>query len=169
MHVKLIYFAVMKVFTEKIYILLALIMAAFFFDLFIFIPVFTIPGNDLKFQLSIYTRENYIFMSLLATLVGVTFAMQIYEARKQKALRKFLPPVLKGTVLSGASGIFGSILGTASCASCLAFLFGLIGLGAGSVFFVLKNQSYFLFGAIVLMLISLYFSARKINNICDSC
>lgn len=168
-NIKLVYFAIRKVLAEKIYLLLALFMAAFFFGVFIFIPLVTIPGNDLRFQLSIYSRENYILMTSLAILIGITFTMQIYTARKQLILRKSLPPVLQGAVLSGASGIFGSIVGTASCASCLASLFGFIGLGTGSVFFVLKNQSYFLFGAVVLMLISLYFAARKINRVCSSC
>lgn len=166
---KLVYSATIKVFTEKIYIVLALIIAALFFGVFIFIPLVTIPGNDLQFQLSIYTRENYILMSFLAILVGVNFAMQIYAAKKQRVLRKSLPLTLQGTVLSGASGIFGSIVGTASCASCLASIFSLIGLGTGSVFFVLKNQNYFILGSILIMLVSLYFTARRINKVCDSC
>lgn len=168
-HIKLVYSTTIKVLTEKIYIVFALMIAALFFGVFIFIPLVTIPGNDLRFQLSIYTRENYILMSFLAILVGVNFAMQIYATRKQRALRNSLPLALQGTVLSGASGIFGSIVGTASCASCLASLFGLIGLGTGSVFFVLKNQNYFMLGSILIMLISLYFSARKINRVCTSC
>lgn len=168
-NINLIYSAIKKVLAEKIYLLLALFAAAFFFGVFIFIPLVTIPGNDLRFQLSIYSRENYILMISLALLVGVTFTTQLYAARQHRTLRKSLPPVLQSVMLSGASSIFGSIVGTASCASCLASLFGLIGLGTGSLFFVLENQSYFLLGAIALMLVSLYFAARKVNRLCSSC
>lgn len=167
-NIKLVYFAIKEVFTKRTYLLLALIMAAFFFSVFIFIPLVTIPGNDLRFQLSIYSRENYIFMTFLALLIGITFTMQIYAVRQQRALRKSLP-ILQGTVLSGASGIFGSVIGAASCASCLASLFGFIGLGTGSVFFVIDNQNYFLWGSILIMLVSLYFAAQKINKVCTSC
>jgi len=66
-------------------------------------------------------------------------------------------------------GIFGTVVGAAACASCLASLFGLIGLGTGSVFFVLQNQIYFFLGAIIAMLISLYFAARKVKRACDKC
>lgn len=165
---KFIYFAIKEVLAKRIYLLFALVIAIFFFGVFIFIPLVTIPGNDLRFQLSIYSRENYVLMTLLAILVGVNFSMQIYAAKKQKALRKSLP-VLQGAALSGASGIFGSVIGTASCASCLASLFGFIGLGTGSVFFVINNQNYFLWGSILILLVSLYFSAQKINKVCVSC
>lgn len=167
--IKIVYSAIRKVLAVRTYLLLALLMAAFFYGVFIFIPLVTIPGNDLRFQLSIYSAENYILMTSLAILIGITFTMQIYATRKQRALRKSLPLVLQGGVLSGASGIFGSIVGTASCASCLTSLFGLIGLGTGGVFFVLDNQNYFLLGSILLMLISLYFVAQKINKVCNSC
>lgn len=70
---------------------------------------------------------------------------------------------------TGISGVFGALVGTASCASCLASVFGLMGVGVGSALFVLSYQMYFLLGAIVLMSVSLYVTARKINNTCVSC
>jgi len=101
-------------------------------------------------------------------LVGLNLALQVYSFKQRGGTQKIPQSVMGGTV-SGLSGIFGAVVGTAACASCLASLFGIIGLGTGSVFFVLKNQSYFLIGAIAVMLISLYFAARKINKICQSC
>lgn len=62
-----------------------------------------------------------------------------------------------------------AIVGTAACASCLAFLFGIAGLGIGSVAFVLKYQTFFLFGSIALIVLSLYFTAGKVNKHCVSC
>lgn len=138
-----------------------------FFALFIVIPLITIPGNDLMFQLKIFRISDYFLMIFLAILVGLNLALQVYSF-KQKRARNITQSVAGGAI-SGVSGIFGAIVGTAACASCLASLFGLVGLGTGSLFFVLKNQQLFLFGAITFMLISLYFAARKVNKVCISC
>jgi len=165
---KQIYLAAINVFKERNYFLAFALIAILFFGLFVFIPVVTIPGNDLRFQLSIYSQRDYILMFLLAILVGLNFSLQIYTFKKQKEQHDFFNSAGQVAV-SGVSGMFGAIVGTAACASCLAFLFGLIGLGTGSVFFVLNNQTYFLVGAIALMLVSLYFTARKVNGICEKC
>lgn len=163
-----IYLVIINVFKERNYFLAFVLIAMVFFGLFIYIPVVTIPGNDIAFQLSIYSRKDYALMVLLAILVGLNFPLQIYSFKKQKEQQGLLKSAGQVSV-SGISGVFGAVVGTAACASCLAFFFGLIGLGAGSVYFVLKNQLYFLIAAIIVMLISLYFTARKINSICDIC
>jgi len=144
------------------------LIAVVFFGLFVYIPIATIPGNSLEFQLSIFSQKDYILMLLLAILVGLNFSLQIYSFNKQKEQYELVRSTGQVAV-SGISGVFGSVVGTAACASCLTFLFGLIGLGTGSVFFVLNYQPYFLIGAIILLLISLYFASRKINGICERC
>ena len=144
--------------------LIFLIVTVVFFGLFVAIPVITIPGNTILFQLSIFTTRDYLLMIALATLVGLNFAMQVFiwkQGRNTQAATQ--------GAASGLLGVFGAVVGTAACASCLASLFALIGLGTGSVFFVLKNQSLFLWGAILFMLIALYFSAKQVNKTCTSC
>ena len=165
---KQIYLAAINVFKERNYFLTFALIAILFFGLFIYIPIVTIPGNDLGFQLSIYSQRDYILMFLLAALVGLNFSLQIYSFKKKKE-QHGLSNSAGQVAVSGVSGVFGAIVGTAACASCLAFLFGLIGLGAGSVIFVLNNQIYFFVVAIIVMLISLYFIARKVNGVCKSC
>lgn len=165
---KQIYLAIINVFKERNYFLAFLLISIVFFGLFIYIPVVTIPGNDLGFQLSIYSQRDYILMFLLAVLVGLSVSLQVYIFRKQKEERN-LAQSTGQIAVSGISGVFGAIVGTAACASCLAFFLGLIGLGTGSVLFVLNNQSYFLTGAVIIMLISLYFTARKVNDVCETC
>jgi len=139
-----------------------------FFALFIIIPLITIPGNDLMFQLNIFRTRDYFIMAFLAILVSLNLIFQIYSFQ-QKQEQKNLAQSATAGATTGIMGIFAGVVSTAACASCLAALFGLIGLGTGSVFFVLKNQSYFLIGAIALMLVSLYFAARKVNKVCKSC
>jgi disulfide bond formation protein DsbB len=107
-------------------------------------------------------------MAFLAILVGLNAVFQIYNFQ-QKRKQKNLAQSATAGATTGIMGVFAGVVGTAACASCLASLFGLVGLGTGSVLFVLQNQSYFLIGAIALMLVSLYFATRKINQVCASC
>lgn len=106
-----------------------------------------------------------VFLSLLA---GLNLALSWYGFVQQKKVSDASQAVAGGAV-STIAGVFGAVVATASCFSCLMALLGLVGLGLGSALFILKNQSYFLLGAIGLMLISLYFAARKITKICKSC
>ena len=163
-----IYSVAKQVLRERKYFLALLIFALFFFALFIFIPVAAIPGNSFAFQLSIFRAQDYFLMIFLALLVGLNFSMNIYAWRE----RRQAADISKSAVSSSAAGFggaFAAIVGTATCASCLASLFGIVGLGIGSVAFVLKYQTFFLLGAIALVILSLYFTARKIDKICDSC
>lgn len=160
--------AATHVFEERKYIFILLSFALFFFALFIFIPVATTPGNTLAFQLSIFRVQDYFLMIFLALLVGFNFSMNIYTWRKQRQLAN-VSGFAAGGATAGFGGMFAAIVGSASCASCLASLFGIMGLGIGSVAFVLKYQTFFLLGAIALVLFSLYFTARKINRHCASC
>lgn len=162
-----IYLAIKTVLKVRRNFLIFLITTVIFFGLFIIIPVLTIPGNSTGFQLSIFRTRDYVLMVFLSLLVGLNIAFGLYNWQ-QKRSAKQIESLAQGAV-TGTLGIFGAVVGTAACASCLASLFGLIGLGTGSLFFVLENQSYFLFGAIALMLVSLHFAARKVNRVCSSC
>ena len=75
-----------------------------------------------------------------------------------------------GTATAGGLGaLFAGIVGTAFCASCLAPLFAIFGIGFGGVIFVLEYRFYFVAGITLLMLITIYLTARKINKVCISC
>lgn len=140
---------------------------ALFLSLIAF-PLFTIPGNTLALQLTIFTAKDYLLMAFLSLLAGLNLALSWYGFAQQKKVGDVSQAVAGGAV-STIAGIFGAVVATASCLGCLMALLGLVGLGVGSALFILKNQSYFLFGAIALMLVSLYFAARKVNRVCDSC
>lgn len=162
------YFAITQALKDRGTFAVLFASAVIILILLIAIPILTIPGNTIQFQLKVFRMQDYILIIALSILAGLNFALNWYGFKLQKTVRAASGSAAGG-VASGIAGVFGAIVGTATCASCLAALFGLIGLGTGSVFFVLKNQSYFLLGAIVLMLISLYFAARKINKVCTSC
>lgn len=165
--------AAKQVFGDRKYMIILLLFGLFFFGLFIFIPVVAIPGNTLTFQLSIFRPQDYFLMIFLALLVGLNFSMNIYIWRKQKQAARISASVAKSSAarstVAGFGGTFAAIVGTAACSSCLATLFGILGLGIGSVAFVLKYQTLFLLGAIALVLVSLYFTAGKVNKHCAVC
>lgn len=137
--------------------------------IFIALPIVTVPGNTLFYQLKIFRAQDYFLMLSLSVLIGLNFALQVYGMKQRKLRAVGVSQTVARGMMSGIIGMFGAMVGTATCASCLAFLFGLIGLGTGSVFFVLKHQIYFLGGSVLAMLISLYFAARKVNKICNAC
>jgi len=161
-----IYLAIKTVLQERISLFIFVIVTIVFFGLFISIPVTTIPGNTIVFQLSIFTARDYVLMVFLAILSGLNFAMQVFSWRQRRSARS--QAVVQGAA-TGLLGVFGAVVGTAACASCLASLFTLVGLGAGSVFFVLQNRIYVLVGAIIAMIVALYCAARNVNTVCVSC
>lgn len=160
--------AIKKVLGERKYLFVFFASAAAIFALLIVIPLITIPGNTLAFQLGIFTARHYSLMTFLSLLAGLNLAFFWYGFAQQKKVGDASQAVAGGAV-SAIAGIFGAVVATASCLSCLAALLSLVGLGVGSALFILKHQSYFLLGAIVLMIISLYFAVRKVNKVCTSC
>lgn len=154
--------AIKTVLGTKAYFLLFVGISIIFFVIFVLVPVYSIAGNDIAFQLSLYSAQEFILLALLAGLIGLTFSLQIFTYRRRVCST---PESLAQVTTTGISGVFASIVGTAFCASCLLPLFAAIGLGSGGVFFILENQIYFVIGAITLMLISLYFAVKKVNLI----
>ena len=70
------------------------------------------------------------------------------------------------SVGGGVSVLFAGVASSAFCVSCLAPLFALFGIGFGGVLFVLQYRFYFVVIIIVLMVISIYLTARKIKKVC---
>lgn len=153
---------------QKTSLLAGAIAAVLFFALFVALPIWTIPGNSLAFQLKIFRPYDYALMGILAILVGLTVSLETYSGRRRRGADDGARLAVQGT-LSGGLGVFAAVVGTATCGSCLAVLFGLLGLGAASTFFVLQNQQTFLLAAMGVMLIALFVAARRVSRVCRSC
>lgn len=132
--------------------------------LFTLIPVWTVAGNTLTTQLKIFTPRDYTVLTILSGLSAIFITMQIYII----SLKKRVEGVGR-TVGGGLGALFAGITGTAFCASCLAPLFALFGIGFGGVVFVLNYRFYFVIGIILLILAAIYLTAREITNTCISC
>ncbi|MBI2024956.1 MAG: hypothetical protein HYT03_02645 [Candidatus Harrisonbacteria bacterium] len=159
-----IWFGTREPFKNINYTILFLILFSVFFALFVLIPVWTVAGNTLAYQLKIFTARDYAVLVLLSGLSSLFITMQVFVMKLRKKVAG-----LGGTVGGGLGALFAGIAGTAFCASCLAPLFAIFGIGFGGVVFVLDYRWYFVVGVTALMLIAIYLMARKINKVCISC
>lgn len=134
--------------------------------LFVLVPVWSVPGNDIAFQLSLFTIGNWILFIILALFIGLLLTMQIFIFRRAKSAA--IKARSLGNAATGAVGAYAGILGgvfaTAACSWCVAALFGF--LGTGAVLFIAKNQLWAVLIAIIIMLGSLYFASKKVVNDC---
>lgn len=158
--------ATKTVLSKRDYLLTFFVLAILVFLLFIFLQVWTIPGNSLSFQLKVLTFPNYLLMSIISILVSLFLTMQAFTFRDVYTAQTRMASMGTGGTV-GYLGVFAAILGTATCASCILALFGF--LGFGSIVFLLKNQAYVVGLSIAVLLISLYFLSRKVNGICENC
>lgn len=71
---------------QTAYLSLFLLGIPILFFIFVFIPVKTIPGNDLAFQLSIFTRKDWFLMFLLSAATSLLLTMNFYIFRQRRAL-----------------------------------------------------------------------------------
>jgi len=154
------------VFREPLYRFIIIALIPTLLVAFIFIPTLTIPGNTFAFQLSLYAPQDYVLLVLLATMGALLIAMNVYSYKKTKTTKERLGATSKGGI-GGFLGAFASIFGSASCPMCVASLFGFLGLGA--VGFLVQYQWWIFIGSALLVLVSLYFAARKVAGICDEC
>lgn len=161
---KVITFAIKESLRGAKYKLLFVAVSLFIFFLFVLIPTMSIPGNTLLFQLSLFSLLDFSVTIFLSVLYAVFVTMQTYAMRAQKKVTGVIT-----TAAGGAGALFAGISGTAFCAACLTPLFALVGIGFGGVLFVLEYRIYFVLGITVLMLIAIYFTARKIQKVCDNC
>ena len=159
-----VWFGVREPLRNKNYTFLFLVLIFIFLALFTLIPVWTVSGNTIATQLTIFTTRDYAVLILLSSLSSLFITMQTYVMRQQKKIGG------TGTAAAGGLGaLFAGIAGTAFCASCLAPLFAIFGIGFGGTLFVLEYRWYFVVGITLLMLTAIYLMARKIRKVCTSC
>lgn len=139
--------------------------SAVFFLLLIAIPVWTTPGNDFLFQLSILEPELLVIMIALSVLNGLLVVMQIYIRKKARAKKKLHRHAKESATAFGI--IVSSLTATLACAACYSSVLALIGLGTAAV--IVQYRIYIAAVAIALTLVAIYYSAKRINNDCEVC
>ena len=161
--ITIIYNASSKVLHSKKYFKWFVISSVLFLALFLLLPVFLTPGNSLAFQLTdVFTPLNYVLMIFLSLLIGLMISMQFYVNNIKKSLKS----TGKG-IVGGFSGFVAGIFGTAACSSCVAAIFGFLGLS--TVLFLIEYQWYIVGISVSLILISIYLLSNAIEKNCEVC
>lgn len=150
-----------SVLSEKKFFLLFLFVSVAVFWLIILVPGWIVSA-DVESQG--FTTGDLVFLAAVSMLVSLVITMQIFSF---KLTRK----VGAGqSALGGAgfvSALGAAIFSSATCGLCVAAVFSF--LGAGGVIFLVDNRTYVIAGSVALLLLSLYFSSKKVNNDCDTC
>ena len=128
------------------------------------IPLLLVPGNDLAFQLSIMPPRDYGTIALLGLLTGVSIMLNLYvfNRERDKQVKK-----LGMMSVTGGFGIISSFFGSITCVACASTILGFLGIG--TVTFLLAYRFQIVLLSIIFILLSVYFTSRKILNLCDVC
>lgn len=165
-----IWYGIRQSLTSGKYRLLLAVVFAIFFILLLALPIIIQSGGVSNFSYTMrgvigFLRfQDYLTITILSLLYALFIPMQVYAFRQKQEYAGL------GTAVGGGVGtLFAGIAGTAFCASCLAPLLGLFGIGFGGVLFVLEYRLHFVIAIVLLMLAAIYYTARKIKNICKTC
>lgn len=161
-----IFLAGKLVLSQRGYFFSMVLLTIAIFLLFLAIPVKTVPGNTFAFQLSILDVRQYILLGALSFLIALSLTLHIFALMHKRSMRTGVS--MAGQSATGfLSGTIASIFGTATCAYCVSAFFGFLGIGG--VLFLIEQRTWITAAAIVLMLILLYFTSRKVLGICEVC
>ncbi len=163
-HVSVVKEALKIVFKEKGYIFGVMGTAVLIFFMIIAIPLLLVPGNDLAFQLSIMPPRAYGTIALLGLLTGVSIMLNLYVFNREKDQQVKKVGMMSVT---GGFGIISSFFGSITCVACASTILGFLGIG--TVTFLLAYRFQIVLLSILFILLSVYFTSRKVLNLCDVC
>lgn len=152
------------VFQRKRYAVFFLILIPFIAFLLYLIPVKEIPGNNIRIQAQLFETYDYVLISILSILEALLLVMFIYLFQRERKQR--LSTIGQGNI-GLLSGIPAFLFGTKMCPMCLFAMFGF--LGSGAVLFLVQYHIWLFAFAIIVLLLSIYSVAKKINNTCIKC
>jgi hypothetical protein len=130
-------------------------------SLFILLPVWTTPGNDVLFQLRLYKPPVFVLMVILALLNGYLLALHLHLHRHTQRGEPAKEIAEEAGILTT------SIAATIGCAACYSSLLSLFGLG-GTVFIV-THRWWFAAIAIGLSLWGIYHTSKRVAGTCPAC
>ncbi len=141
-----------------------ILISLIFFFIYLYIPVISVPGNDLFFQIAITPSYLLALMFFLSVLSGLLLVMQGFIFFRLKN------PGINSTV-SGVpgiiSGVIGGVFASASCAACINVFLSF--LGATTIGLLLEKRFELIALSIAIILIGLYFASKRISVSCNSC
>mgnify|MGYP000431893244 CR=1 FL=1 len=170
--------ALQKVFRKPLYVFIALITSAVMFVFATWLPNFrliasVIGSSDASFSQKLgipislfgsistnFTTLSALYTIAIAILFGVSLAMVVYFMRRK------ISEVRQSGTVAGFVGVASGVLGI-GCAACgsLILTSGLALFGASGVlaFLPLAGGEFGILG-VILLLVSIYFTAKQIEN-----
>ena len=145
----------------KKYSLIFILLSVAVFWIIILAPGWVISAD---IQSQGFTANDFTFLAAASMLTSLVITMQLFSFKitgKIGAAR---------SAFSGAgffSALSAAIFSSATCGLCIAAVFSF--LGASTVIFLVDNRMYVVLGSLGLLLLSLYFSSKRVNNDCDTC
>jgi hypothetical protein len=150
-----------RVLAERAYRWLALGAALLFFCFYALLPVSLIPGNSVAFELAQLTAVDWTLLVLLAGTTGLLVAFEWFAFRRVRA-----SAAAAGTGGAGIlASLVGGVLAAASCGCGIGLVLGVFGLG-GATLFIVAHQMAFTAAMLGVVLVGLYFSARRALGVC---
>lgn len=130
------------------------------FALFILVPVWSTPGNDMRFQLSMLTPAMLATMIILAITNATLICMHLY-------LRRTKAKTGAREAVGGFAILGSSVMATLGCASCYSSI--LSGFGLGGVIFFGKYGGYVSAAVVAVSLYAVWMTAKRIEGECTRC
>jgi len=158
-----IYRASRETFADRIMLAVFIALWMVLFSVMFTIPVRATPGSSAALQAQIFGAGDYFVLLALSFLSALSLAIQINVFRQKFASAS-------SATMSGAgiaSALVSSVFASASCAFCVSALFGFLGFGA--VLVLLQYRWHIVGAAFLLLVISLYFASRRLNDGCELC
>ncbi len=149
-----------KTYATRRDILVGIALAFAAFALFVLVPVWTTPGNDVAFQLSLLTPATIGAMVILAVTNAVLVSMHLH-------LRRSKANVAARETVGGLALLGSSVIATLGCASCYSSLLSAFGLGG--VIFLGKYGGYVSAVVVAISFYAVWMTAKRIDGTCTRC
>ena len=156
--------ALSQTFTQPKQWLIFLSSSVALFLLLLLIPVWTTPGNDLLFQISLLGWSGNALVAVLSLANGLLITMQVTIREKHKK-NSLTHRIAQATTLTGI--LTSSLAATIACAACYSSLLSFIGLG--TTVFVIEYRLYIALFALTLTATALHYSSKRLTNACTVC
>lgn len=158
------FFRVRQVIGQRKYGLISMVVALLFLWLFVFLPIWLVPGNDFAFFVSMTLWWHWLLLVVLALCTGLLVSLQwfVFDKTKHISVR-----ASSSTLASAMTSFVAGLFVTATCASCISTLFAF--LGVSSIFFLIQYQWYLVGFSLLLTFAALVFTIRRVNTDCKRC
>jgi|GEM_PF-1193079 len=160
----ILFLATKKLLHKTLYKVWFIVITLSVFAFYILTAILLIPNNNASFQFSLWHSPDYLLLLFLSASTSLLILAQVFLSSRARQTRI---TTLGQCSLGIFSALWGGLLATAACPSCIIAFLGF--LGAGSTLFILENRSYVATAAVSLTLVGLYYNARKILGICETC